>query len=177
MPREIIDRGTSTQEEVARLFDSLEPASAEFMIGSWKGAGLNTGHPMDGLLEAFGWHGKRFESTENVHPLVYAVDGGRLMTLEPQRVFAGMGLNRVPGLAKAGITARAFRLAMPLMSTTKPAARLRIMEYRGQSTATMVYDRLPINDHFVRVDDDTVLGVMDLRGLRKPFWFSLKREI
>ena len=41
---------------------------------------------------------------------------------------------------------------------------------------TMVYDNLPINDVFRKVDEDTVLGVMDLKGMKKPFFFVLRRE-
>src|SRR3712207_9049495 len=36
------------------------------------------------------------------------------------------------------------------------AATLRMVEFRGVVTATMVYDRHPIFDHFRRVADDTV---------------------
>jgi Domain of unknown function (DUF4334) len=35
----------------------------------------------------------------------------------------------------------------------------------GVVTATMSYDALPINDHFRRVDADTVIGVMDVRSI------------
>ncbi len=42
------------------LFDSLEPVDVGFMIGNWKGEGFHTNHPMDGLLEAYHWYGKRF---------------------------------------------------------------------------------------------------------------------
>ena len=60
--------------------------------------------------------------------------------------------------------------------TGRPAARLRMVEYRGVVTGTMIYDALPINDHFRAVDDDTLLGAMDLRGLPDPFLFVLRRE-
>ena len=40
----------------------------------------------------------------------------------------------------------------------------------------MVYDRQPIIDSFRRVDEDTVLGIMDLRGMRSPYVFVLRRE-
>ena len=48
-------------------------------------------------------------------------------------------------------------------------------EYRGVVSATMCYDRLPIHDAFRRVDDVTVLGVMDLRGA-PPYVFLLERD-
>lgn len=49
-------------------------------------------------------------------------------------------------------------------------------EYRGKSSATMVYNPLPINDVFRKVDENTVLGLMDMHGLERPFFFVLRRE-
>lgn len=40
----------------------------------------------------------------------------------------------------------------------------------------MCYDALPINDVFRKVDDDTLVGAMDLRGLEMPFMFVLRRD-
>jgi len=56
------------------------------------------------------------------------------------------------------------------------AATLRRVEYRGVSTATMVYDRHPVFDHFRRVDEDTVMGVMDRKGEDAPLVFFLRRR-
>ncbi|MEL6382734.1 MAG: DUF4334 domain-containing protein, partial [Cyanobacteria bacterium J06626_18] len=42
-------------------------------------------------------------------------------------------------------------------------------------SATMVYDYLPINDTFRKIDDNTVLGIMDLKNSPQPFFFTLKR--
>lgn len=56
------------------------------------------------------------------------------------------------------------------------SATLRRVEYRGVSTATMVYDRHPVFDHFRRVDGDTVLGVMDRKGEDAPLVFFLRRR-
>ena len=47
--------------------------------------------------------------------------------------------------------------------------------YRGVVTATMVYDRHPIFDHFRRIADDRVLGVMDRKGDEAPLFFFLRR--
>lgn len=40
----------------------------------------------------------------------------------------------------------------------KGGASLWMEEFRGELTATMVYDSMPIHDHFKKVDDDTVLA-------------------
>jgi hypothetical protein len=51
------------------------------------------------------------------------------------------------------------------------------MAYRDVVTATMCYDALPINDAFRKVDNDTLVGVMDLRHLEEPFMFVLRRDL
>ena len=43
-------------------------------------------------------------------------------------------------------------------------ASLWIEEFRGEMTASMVYDGRPVHDHFKRVDDDTVMGIMNGKG-------------
>ena len=70
----------------------------------------------------------------------------------------------------------AFGAVRPLLHTDEPKARLRVVEHRGVATAALVYDALPIIDVFRRVDDATLLGVMDLRGLPRPFFFLLERD-
>ncbi|RMI33427.1 DUF4334 domain-containing protein [Nocardia stercoris] len=34
-------------------------------------------------------------------------------------------------------------------------------EFRGEVTATMVFDEQPVHDHFKKIDDDAVMGIMD----------------
>ena len=55
-------------------------------------------------------------------------------------------------------------------------ASLRMVEYRGVVTATMVYDKHPIFDAFRRVDADTVMGAMDRKGEPVPLLFRLRRR-
>ena len=54
--------------------------------------------------------------------------------------------------------------------------RARTTRYRDVDSATMVYDQVPINDVFRRLDDDTVIGAMDLRGSKAPYFFILRRD-
>ena len=63
------------------------------------------------------------------------------------------------------------RKANPVMGE----ACLRAVSYRGVVTATMVYDQHPIFDHFRRITDDLVLGVMDRKGEDKSLFFWLRR--
>jgi hypothetical protein len=43
----------TSREDALALFDSLEPVDIDFLIGRWQGEGYPTGHPQDGLLEAY----------------------------------------------------------------------------------------------------------------------------
>jgi Domain of unknown function (DUF4334)/GXWXG protein len=164
----------SSVEEALAFYDSLPPVSLDAMRGAWRGWTLPTGHPFDGLLEALGWHGKTFRGPDDVDPLVFRTAGG-LLALNPALVPTGAVL-RLPGLLQRPAVASLARLVMPAARTSKPKARLRMVEYRGVVTATMCYDRQPIHDHFRLVDEDTVIGAMDLRGSPQPFLFVLRRQ-
>ena len=169
-----LERG-ATAEAALALFDSLPAVPLDLMVGSWRGRGLATGHPLDGLLEAFGWHGKRFDGPEDAHPLVFETSGGELFSIKPSLIPIGLVV-RYAALFRLPIITRILRGFVGVLRTTKPQARLRMTEFRGVSTATMIYDALPINDAFRMVDHNTLLGIMDLRGVTKPFVFVLRRE-
>ena len=79
-------------------------------------------------------------------------------------------------MLKSETAGSVFQVLIPLLTGQKSAARLRMTTYRGKPSATMVYDNLPINDVFRKVDDDTVLGVMDLKGMKTQFFFVLRRD-
>lgn len=159
-------------EEALAFLDALPAVPVHQLLGSWRGSGLATGHPWDGLLETFGWHGKRFESPDAAHPLMFEDHRG-LFSVNPAFLPVGLA-GRFPQVARSGLAGRA-RGALRLFHTSKPKARLRMTEYRGIASATMIYDALPINDHFRLVDDDTLIGAMDMRGVA-AFLFVLRRE-
>jgi hypothetical protein len=62
-----------------------------------------------------------------------------------------------------------------VVSAVMGQARLRMVQFRGQLTATMIYDQHPICDHFKRVDRATVLGIMDRKGDTVALYFWLSR--
>ena len=167
--------GTSSEEALA-IFDALEPVETDFMLGAWKGEGFETGPPMDGMLERCHWHGKRFDTTEHVHPLVFRKRNGELSSVKPLLAMPGLGLLDKLTFLKTDAAGSMFQTLIPLLSGNKSAARLRMTTYRGKPTATMVYDNLPINDVFRKVDDNTVLGIMDLKGMKQSFFFVLRRD-
>ncbi|MBF6542722.1 DUF4334 domain-containing protein [Nocardia brasiliensis] len=168
-------RGRSaTAAQAWELFDRLPAAPvAEVTVGRWQGDEVDTGHPFAGVLVASGWYGKQFDDADTVHPLLFATADGTVFPVDPRRVPLGLA-GRVPvGLVQAG--KRALPLLRPALRTSKPTARLRDIEYRGVTSAAMIYDHLPIIDHFRRVDERTLLGVMDMRGLTEPYFFVLYR--
>jgi hypothetical protein len=165
----------TTPDAALTFFDGCLPVRVEEMTGRWRGSGLPTGSPLDGLLEAYGWYGKEFVDAETVHPLLFAGRSGRPRPVNPALVPVAV-LRDHPAVAHHPLARAAFGAVRPLLVTRKPKARLRAVEHRGVVTAAMVYDALPIVDVFRRVSADTVLGLMDLRGLTAPFFFVLRRD-
>ena len=166
------DAESAATRDALATFDSLDTIDIEFMLGGWKGEGFQTDHRLDGLLETYRWHGKRFDSPEHVHPLVFTRLRGGTASVNP--AFMGPAL-RLP-MPRAAIMGRLFQVVLPLLATKKSRARLRMTRYRGKTSATMIYDQLPINDVFRKIDKDTVLGAMDFKGMASPFFFVLRRE-
>ncbi|WP_232797097.1 DUF4334 domain-containing protein [Blastococcus atacamensis] len=161
-------------DQAFALFDAFRPVSVTEMIGRWRGSGLPTGSPLDGLLESYGWYGKEFLDAETVHPLLFSTRSGP-RPVDPALIPVSVLRGR-PGLAHSRAVRAAFTAVRPLLITARPRARLREIEHRGVVTAAMVYDALPIIDVFRRVSARTVLGLMDLRGLPDPFFFVLHRD-
>lgn len=154
------------------LFDALPPVAVADILGTWRGSEVPTGHPMDGLLDVSGWYGKRFDSADEVHPLLFGAPGS-LYPVNPKLLPLGL-LNRygdrMPECLPPG-----GRGAFRLLRTRKHRARLREVSYRGSVSAAMVYDDLPIIDHFRLLRPDTLLGAMDTRNSPHPYFFLLER--
>ncbi|MFN3601769.1 MAG: DUF4334 domain-containing protein [Dietzia sp.] len=139
---------TVPSERVSALWDSLEPARVDDVAGTrWRGTGLDTGHPMFGMLGQMRWWGKDFTDPRKVDPILVTDDSGAVV---PDTSATGGG-----------------------------GASLWEVSFRGRPCASMVYDRLPVIDHFAVVDPDTLLAVMNGRGTVQEgehFWFVLERE-
>ncbi len=154
-------------DKALQIFDALPPVPIDFMLGLWTGAEFPSGHPMDGLLSNSGWYGKRFKDAESVDPLLFDnANGEGFFLVDPAKMFGRRGAAASGKVAEQQTT----------LETKEPKARLRMMEYRGKVSATMIYDQLPINDMFRQVDQNTVLGAMDLRGVPQTYFFVLRRQ-
>src|SRR4051794_16985865 len=156
-------------------FDRCAQVEPGELPGRWRGSGLPTGHPFDGLLEAYGWYGKEVVDAETVHPLLFRDRRGRPRAVDPAHAPLGV-LRRAPGLARTSVARAGFGVVRPLRTTRRPAARVRAVEFRGVVSAALVYDRLPIVDVLRRVSAGTLLGLMDMRGVPTPFLFVLRRD-
>ena len=167
----------TTTAEACEIFDAAEAVDPDFMVGTWHGSELPTGHPLDGLLAATGWWGKQFADAETVHPLLFPTrDGSALWAFNPALAFSVLGLaTKLPALKNRSFLGQINAL-QPLLRTRSPRARLRTTRYRGVDSATMVYDQAPVNDVFRRLSDDAVIGAMDLRGSSRPYFFVLCRD-
>ncbi len=172
--RELADKNCMSTEEALKFFDALPIVDIDSIIGRWRGTGLATGHPLDGMLETLGWYGKEFIDREHVHPLLFSDNKGALFSLDPKRVSLNLAL-KVP-ILRNNLTRQALLAARFVLQTHQAKARVRMLEYRGKVSATMIYDDLPICDMFRLIDHDTLLGVMDLKGMEQPFFFKLHRD-
>ncbi|MCY1044920.1 DUF4334 domain-containing protein [Corallococcus sp. bb12-1] len=161
---EAVTAGRLRADEALALFDSLSTVDLAFMRGTWKGGELQTEHPMDGMLSATGWYGKQFIDAESVHPLLFFTeDRAAVFPVDPRK-WPSPTIRGPVGPHRADV------------ETAKFKARLRMTEYRGKLSATMIYDDWPTNDVFRQVDADTLLGVMDARGMPAPYFFVLRRD-
>lgn len=167
------NHGEVQTDEALALFDALPAVRPEEMLGEWRGEEFPTGHPMDGLLAATGWAGKRFEDTDRVHPLLFW-NSERTGTFPVDPIRVPMGLPLPTALRRPWLH-RVITVGRPLLATNRYTARLRATEYRGVSSATMIYDARPINDVFRRVSDTRLFGLMDHRGDTAPYFFVLYR--
>jgi len=161
---EAVSAGRLEAQAALALFDSLPTVELEFMRGTWKGSELLTGHPMDGMLGATGWYGKRFIDDESVHPLLfYTEDRASVFPVDPRK-WPSPTIRGLVGPHRADVETGKFK------------ARLRLTVYRDKVSATMLYDDWPTNDVFRKVDANTVLGLMDARGMAAPYFFVLRRD-
>jgi hypothetical protein len=152
-PREQFDALRSAPSaapaDLDALWGDLSVLGAAEMLGSWKGGDFATGHPASALLTKISWHGKRFDSLTDGHPLICRGEDGDLYS---NTAAAGGGYS---SLWEVG--------------------------FRGETTATMVYDAMAVLDHFKRVDDRTVMGIMNGKleavfGTADHYYFWLERE-
>jgi hypothetical protein len=74
----IDSREACAPSTLMELYDQLEPVTAEFMIGTWKGGRFDGGASPDPI----NWYGKRFVSAQHVEPLLCRAADGSLYSFD-----------------------------------------------------------------------------------------------
>jgi hypothetical protein len=136
--------------ELDALWSQLEVVDAASILGSWRGFAFPTGHPVELVLAASRWHGKRFLALDDAKPLICRTED------EDGDLYSDT-------------------------TSGRGEASLWNIEFRGEVTAAMVYDNMAVVDHFKRVDDHSLMGVMNGKaGVvfagGHLFYFGLERE-
>lgn len=134
--------GEIPDADLDAFWETLEPATIDFMIGEWKGGEFATGHRANGFMKTLNWFGKTFHSAADAKPLVCLdADGNKFSNVEAMNGEASLWLE----------------------------------EFRGEVTASMVYDGRPVHDHFKKVDANAVMGIMNgkdaLDGTRHLYFY------
>ncbi len=169
-----VKKGLLSTQEALEIYDQLDVVELDFMLGRWHGSGFPTGHRMDGILEAYGWYGKEFKDEDHVDPMLFK-HGDHIIRVNPERIpLWSLTADFEP--PKSAFAGRCFSMILPLIQTKQTKARMRMMKYRGKFSSAMIYNGLPINDVFRKVDEDTLFGIMDLHGMTQPYFFVLHRE-
>lgn len=146
----LVSDSSPTTDALDALWADLDTLRPEEMLGAWRGGDFATGHPAGALLSKIGWHGKRFDSLLDGHPLICSGEDGELYS---NTTYSGGGYS---SLWEVG--------------------------FRGETTATMVYDAMAVFDHFKRVDETTVMGIMNGKleaafGTADNYYFWLERDV
>jgi hypothetical protein len=66
------------------------------MIGLWRGAGVPSEHPLDGVLRNLQWFGKRFHSDMRADALLFQWHPARIVAIDPRFAPAGLVTRLVP---------------------------------------------------------------------------------
>ncbi|EJZ16479.1 DUF4334 domain-containing protein (plasmid) [Rhizobium sp. Pop5] len=163
------------QNETISWFRSLEPVQPREMPGLWKGTGIPSGHPLDGVLENLGWFGKRFHTDMRADALLFQWRPGRLVAIDLGFVPIGLAIKAAPfgrtGLARSGFSylQKACRARGTIASL-----KLRTLE-DAAATAAMIYDRQPVVDYFGRINDKELAGMMCVEGDVRRYFFKLQK--
>lgn len=151
--RLILEKGGTDTHTACRLFDQFGEVSLEELPGTWRGKEFHTGHPMDGLLKRLNWYGKAFHDAENVDPLLFEGPTGNVFAVDPVPMMDSRKLIKAVG----------------------GKARMRKVLHRGKVSAAMIYDNLPIIDHFRKIENGVLFGMMDEKTAEIPYFFILEK--
>jgi hypothetical protein len=168
-----LDVGRSAVEEdrLVRLAASVLPNE---MIGIWRGEGISSGHPFDGVLENLQWFGKRFHADLRADALLFQWRPGRLVPIEPS-FFPIRTVIRFGAFGRTSVARNWFSYLNKMVRARGTTASVKLRMVDGEETAAVVYDRQPIVDYFRRIGDDELAGMMVVDGDERRYFFRLRR--
>jgi len=164
----------NTQQTPFQRFRELSPVEPHELAGLWKGLSIPSGHPFDDFLENLGWFGKRFTSDLRADALLFRSGERRLVAIDPRWIPLRLAL-RFHHLGKTRAARNLFSYLQQRLRADSPVATVRTLTFEGMTSAAMVYDALPIVDHFRRIDDKHIMGAMVIGGDDRLFFFELER--
>jgi hypothetical protein len=167
-------RPVREQQTELEKFRRLPPVEPREMVGLWKGRGIPTGHPFDGILENLGWFGKRFTPDMRADALLFRFGERRLVAIDPARIPLHLAL-RFHKVGRTGIARNLFSTLQRGLRARGPVASLKTIVFAGVESTAMVYDDQPIVDYFRRIDEETIMGAMTIRGDDRVYFFELER--
>ena len=163
----------SDEQTAVDAFRSLPAVEPHELVGLWRGLGIPTGHPLDGVLENLGWFGKRFRPDMCVDALLFRV-GQRLIAIDPARIPLRLAL-RFRNIGRMGAARHLFSCLQRGLRAKGPVALLKTMPFDGVASAAIVYDHQPIVDYFRRIDKQRIMGAMTISGDDRIYFFELER--
>ncbi|APO72126.1 hypothetical protein IE4872_PD01605 (plasmid) [Rhizobium gallicum] len=162
------------QQEMASWLRSLEPVQPKDMIGLWKGVGLPSGHPLDGVLENLHWFGKRFHADMRADALLFQRRPGRLVSIDPRYIPIGLAIKAAP-LGRTAVARKLFLHLQQALRAKGTTASITLQIFEHVESAAMIYDKQPIVDHFRLVRHDELVGMMCVRGDSCRYFFRLRK--
>jgi hypothetical protein len=144
------------------------------MVGLWRGVGIPSGHPLDGVLENLQWFGKRFHSDLTADALLFQWPPGGLVAIEPSFFPVRLAIALAP-FGRTSVARNCFSYLQKAVRARGTTASLKLRRLDDHETAAMVYDKQPVVDFFQRIDDDMVGGMMCVEGDARRYFFRLRR--
>jgi len=164
----------SEQQTTIEVFRNLPAIEPHELVGIWKGCGIPAAHPFDGLLENLGWFGKRFSTDMRADALLFRSGERRLVAIDPKWIPLRLAL-RFHRFGRTRAAQNLFSHMQRRLRAAGPVASVRTLAFDGVESAAMVYDHQPMVDYFRRIDEDSVMGAMTIRGEARIYFFKLER--
>lgn len=159
------------QQRALQRFRQLSPLDLYELEGLWVGRHIPTGHPFDGVLENLGWFGKRFTPDLRADALLFRTGDRRLRAIDPKWIPLGLAL-RLHAFGRTGLARSLFSWGQCAFQAKAPVASVKTLTFEGVASAAMIYDRQPIIDHFRKVNDNRIMGLMVIRNDDRLFAFG-----